>query len=169
MNDLNTTQELSILEKQRLANRLSYQRNREKRKKAAREYYYTNQDKCKQSVKRYKRMKIKTDPYYRLVDSMRARLHGSITQQLSGQSQRTFKLIGCSVEELIRHIEEQFKPGMSWDNYGQYGWHIDHIKPCNTFNLNDPTEQRECFHYSNLRPLWAIDNWSRPDDGSDLA
>jgi len=47
---------------------------------------------------------------------------------------------------------------MNWDNYGVYGWHVDHIKPCFLFNMNDIDEQKKCFHYTNLQPLWAKDN-----------
>lgn len=47
---------------------------------------------------------------------------------------------------------------MSWDNYGYRGWHIDHIKPCSSFNLSDIKEQKKCFHYSNMQPLWWKDN-----------
>jgi hypothetical protein len=71
---------------------------------------------------------------------------------------------------LINHIEKQFLNGMSWDNYGKGldKWNIDHIIPCNTFDLTKPEEQKRCFHYSNLRPLWEIDNLNRPKDGSDI-
>ena len=47
---------------------------------------------------------------------------------------------------------------MSWDNYGLHGWHVDHIKPCASFDLSKPIEQRKCFNFNNLQPLWAIDN-----------
>lgn len=71
----------------------------------------------------------------------------------------TMKLLGCSVDFLREHLEKQFLPGMSWENYGRAGWHMDHIKPCDSFSdLSDPAQQRECFHFSNLQPLWAIDN-----------
>ena len=76
----------------------------------------------------------------------------------------TSEIIGCTLEFLKVHLEKQFKPGMSWDNYGMVdgntmnGWHIDHIKPCNSFNLLDPEEQKQCFHYTNLQPMWAVDN-----------
>lgn len=50
---------------------------------------------------------------------------------------------------------------MSWDNYGMYGWHIDHIKPCSSFDLSNPAEQKICFHYTNLQPLWAKENLSK--------
>jgi len=55
-------------------------------------------------------------------------------------------------------LETKFLEGMDWDNYGIYGWHIDHIKPCSLFNLENIEEQKKCFHYTNLQPLWAIDN-----------
>ena len=56
----------------------------------------------------------------------------------------------------MKHIEKQFKPGMSWAKMSEI--HIDHIKPCVSFDLTDPEQQRKCFHFSNLQPLWAIDN-----------
>ena len=61
---------------------------------------------------------------------------------------------------LKEYLEKQFEKGMSWKNYGE--WHIDHIKPCASFSLINEEEQKECFHYTNLRPLWAEENLSRP-------
>jgi hypothetical protein len=52
---------------------------------------------------------------------------------------------------------------MNWDNYGFYGWHIDHIRPCASFDLSKPSEQRKCFNYTNLQPLWATENWGKRD------
>jgi len=69
---------------------------------------------------------------------------------------KTLELTGCSKEELITHLQSKFTEGMTWDNYGE--WHIDHILPCVSFNLEDPEEQKKCFHWTNLQPLWAIDN-----------
>ena len=66
------------------------------------------------------------------------------------------KLTDCSWDYLKSYIEKQFTDGMSWDNYGE--WHIDHIKPCCSFDLTKESEQRKCFHYTNLQPLWAIEN-----------
>jgi hypothetical protein len=68
---------------------------------------------------------------------------------------------GCSIEDLKQHLELQFKPGMTWDNYGTFGWHIDHIKPCVSFDLTDEIQVRACFHYSNLQPLWWRENLSK--------
>lgn len=57
---------------------------------------------------------------------------------------------------------------MNWENYGYYGWHVDHIQPCNTFDLTKPEELKQAFNYKNLRPLWWNENLSRPKDGGDL-
>jgi hypothetical protein len=72
------------------------------------------------------------------------------------KSVKTQELIGCSIDALKQHLELKFQPGMTWGNYGQ--WHVDHIKPCSSFNLEIVDEQKKCFNYSNLQPLWAIDN-----------
>jgi hypothetical protein len=68
------------------------------------------------------------------------------------------ELIGCGVSELMAHLAAQFQPGMSWENHGRNGWHVDHIVPCSHFDLTDPAEQKRCFHFSNLQPLWEADN-----------
>jgi len=73
----------------------------------------------------------------------------------------TIKLIGCDVKELKSHLEKQFTDGMNWENYGK--WHIDHIIPCASFDLTDPQQQKKYFHYSNLQPLWAVDNIRKSD------
>jgi len=70
-------------------------------------------------------------------------------------------LLGCTLEFFISHIESKFKKDMTWENKGVFGWHIDHIIPCASFDLTKPSEQKKCFHYTNLQPLWAYDNLSK--------
>lgn len=98
--------------------------------------------------------RMKTDMAYRLKTRLRYRmwvaLHGI------RKADKTSKLLGCTYEEFRNHLASQFIEGMSWDNYGE--WHIDHINPCASYNLLDPEEQKKCFHYTNMQPLWAIDN-----------
>jgi hypothetical protein len=72
-------------------------------------------------------------------------------------------VVGCSPAELKAHLESQFKEGMTWETHGRRGWHIDHILPCASFDLNNPEEQRICFHYKNLQPLWWYENISKSD------
>ncbi len=72
------------------------------------------------------------------------------------KSQSTIALLGCSIPDLKSYLESKFLPGMTWDN--RSSWHIDHRKACAKFDLTDVDQQRQCFHYSNLRPLWAVDN-----------
>lgn len=76
------------------------------------------------------------------------------------KSASTLTLLGCTIRQLRDHLESQFGPGMTWDNYGLRGWHIDHKRPCASFDLTDPEQQAACFHFSNLQlqPLWAEEN-----------
>lgn len=101
----------------------------------------------------------KDDPIFKIKRNLRRRIHHVIKDGYKSAS--TFELIGCSAEEFKSYIEKQFEHGMSWDNYGTKGWHIDHIIPCYKFDLSNPEEQYKCFHFSNQRPLWAKDNLSR--------
>jgi hypothetical protein len=96
-------------------------------------------------------------------------LRNRITHALDGVKKidRTEKLLGCSFPEFMKYIEQLFLPGMTWENHGLYDgtnrvWHMDHIIPCISFDLTKEEEQRKCFHYTNLRPLWAVDNLKRP-------
>jgi hypothetical protein len=77
-------------------------------------------------------------------------------------------LIGCEIDYLMYHLQHKFKKGMTWDNHGSGNngkgmkeWHIDHIKPCSSFDLSKPEEQQKCFHYTNLQPLWVKENWKK--------
>ena len=110
-------------------------------------------------IRDYENQKLKSNIYYRITKLLRSR----ISDGLKGKSKSasTLNLLGCSIEFLRKHLESQFKPGMTWDNHSFGGWHIDHIKPCAKFDLTKESEQRKCFHYSNLQPLWAEDNWSK--------
>ena len=74
--------------------------------------------------------------------------------------------INCTVKYLHEFLEFRFTDGMSWDNYGKK-WHIDHIIPCASFDLKCPEQQKKCFHYTNLQPLWAKDNQEKGAKYSD--
>jgi len=103
----------------------------------------------------------RTEPHFKLSLRLRNRLNEVLRRQDTKKNKSVFALIGCTPEFLIQHLERQFKPGMTWANWSIDGWHIDHIKPCASFNFKDPAQQRKCFHYTNLQPLWALDNLSK--------
>lgn len=120
----------------------------------------------------------------RAESNLQARLRRSITRRLRSRFQQALRrrggqksmrlreLIGCSPQALLEHLEASFSPGMSWAN--RQRWHIDHLRPCASFDLTQIDQQRVCFHFSNLRPMWAEDNmikaaridWSRSDGES---
>lgn len=122
----------------------------------ARRSAYRNADKQKM-YRRVNRKKYRNDPAYKILNALRRRIH----KVLHGaeKSVGTLELLGCSVIQFRDYIQQRFQPGMSWNNHGE--WHIDHITPCAVFNLTDPAQQRQCFHYTNLQPLWAFDNISK--------
>ena len=133
--------------------------NREERLKKQREHYRKNKESILEHKKEYKRNKYQTDPMYRMKVNLRGRFNRALKR--NSKSSSVLTLIGCSIEELKEHLEQQFTEGMTWENYGK--WHIDHIKPCASFDLSIPEQQQECFHYSNLQPLWGIDNIRKSD------
>jgi hypothetical protein len=101
----------------------------------------------------------------RLISNLRTRLNeyasGKRTDYRNKYTSKTREFLGCSIEEFRKHLESQFTEGMTWDNYGYYGWHVDHILPVDSFDMTDPEQQRKCFHYTNLQPLWAPDNFEK--------
>lgn len=100
--------------------------------------------------------KMSQDPMFRLQHNLRGNITNALKNQNSKKIARTFDILGCSPDELRLHLESLFTDGMSWENYGKGGWHIDHIKPISSFTFtseNDP-EFKECWALSNLQPLW---------------
>lgn len=132
-------------------------KNRTKRTQQLREYSYANRHNRNEYLKRKK----KEDKQFHIRKNIRDRMRAAMNGR--SKSKHTMELLGCSIAELKIHLETQFTDGMSWDNYGKKGWHIDHILPCASFDLTDPEQQKICFHYTNLQPLWAQDNYKKRD------
>jgi hypothetical protein len=156
--------------------RPKYRRDPVKRRAEALAYYYKNREKVlarlraqyacdperfrvrvrlarpKHSVR--ERQRRAENPHLRIKNRLRARFHEVLKGKAKSGS--ILDLLGCTPEQLRAHLERQFRPGMSWANAGE--WHVDHIRPCASFDLTDPAQQRVCFHYTNLQPLWAVDN-----------
>jgi len=103
--------------------------------------------------------KFRKDPLIRIMQNTRIRIVKAMKD--SKKANTTIDLLGCTPNELREYLESKFTEGMTLDNHGKEGWHIDHIRPCASFDLSDPKQQEECFHYTNLQPLWAKDNYAK--------
>ena len=115
----------------------------------------------------HERNRYATDLDYKLTKCLRARLNAIVSRGMGAKTGSTFDLLACSLDELRTHLEVQFTDEMTWENFGE--WHIDHIRPCASFELKDPKQQRECFHFTNLQPLWAEDNLRKSDKWEPVA
>jgi len=129
-------------------------KNREKENQKSKEWRLNNKGYMKKYLKEYEKKRRETDPNFKLKKSMRTRIWSVLKGK--SKSKPTMKLLGCSIEECWQHLESKFQPGMTRENHGL--WHVDHIVPCASFDLRCPVQQMACFHYTNLQPLWAIDN-----------
>jgi hypothetical protein len=130
----------------------NYRRRNSEKVKA---YFSSKEFKIAKNAKA--RERYNSDPAFRTEKVLRASLTQSLRLYGDGKKRdRLIELIGCTIKELTVHLEKLFHPGMNWDNQGK--WHVDHIIPCASFDLSDPVHQLECFHWSNLQPLWGPDN-----------
>ena len=140
-----------------------YQENhREKIAACRREYYENHREEAaaysknhREELSAYQKKRMST-PEGKIIAILRTRLRNALKGEL--RAAPTLKLLGCSIKYFLLYIEKQFKPGMAWDNHAKFGWHLDHIKPIASFNMLDLEQQRACFHYSNLQPLWWQEN-----------
>ena len=105
-----------------------------------------------------RKQRIKNDPELKILCNLRSYVSTKIRRFDGIKCDKTVNLLGCSILDFRNHLQSKFQIGMTWENYGRKGWHIDHIKPCDSFNLKEESEQRKCFHFSNMQPMWAIDN-----------
>lgn len=122
-------------------------------------YYQANKEHLNARTAVYNRERQKVDLQFKLAGRLRTRLWFALSGVRKVGS--FVRDIGCSIPELVSHLESQFTEGMSWDNYGLYGWHMDHIIPLSSFDLTDREQFLQACHYTNLQPLWAKDNLSK--------
>lgn len=113
----------------------------------------------------YVKKRKEKDLAFHIKENARSRAHGLLKQALENNIIKhcnTSDFFGCSLEYLAEHLRAQYKPGMTDKNYGTE-WHLDHIKPCSLFDQTDEKQFLECWHYSNLQPLWAAENLAKSD------
>jgi len=137
----------------------------EKNKKKVEEYNknYNKKYNEKNRTKRNENRSIlnkehrKTKPIFVIKELVRRRINKIITNK----TKKSFDIVGCTPEELKCYLECKFTNGMTWDNRGLYGWHIDHIIPLSSAKTEE--EMYKLCHYTNLQPLWAEDNLKKSD------
>lgn len=148
---------------------ISYLRNKEKILNSHKIYAIEHKNKIALYQKEYRKnhrekiliqheiarkLRLKNNINSRITYNLRARLHKALHR--NQKSNTTIKLLGCDINYLKIYLQNLFSEGMTWANYGK--WEIDHIIPCNAFDLSKLEEQKICFHYRNLQPLWENEN-----------
>lgn len=128
-------------------------------KKRKAEYRKQTRTHIREYKKVWEQNRSKTHPEFKIRKNLRTRIYHAL--KCTPKIDTTMRLVGCSIEYLMAYIEGKFLDGMTWDNYGE--WHIDHIRPCASFDLTDLQQQKQCFNYRNLQPLWAKDNLLKGD------
>lgn len=119
-------------------------------------YRDNNRDRVRKSAREYVGRRRDADDNYRLRSALRSRIHAALNSKGVRKLSRTELLLGCTIQFLRGYLEARFQPGMTWENYGT--WHVDHIMPCDAYDLRDTAQQMACFNYKNLQPLWGSEN-----------
>jgi hypothetical protein len=135
------------------------EKNPEKRKETLLKYNIRNKGKRNEWSKNWKKNQRRTNPKYLLITNLRSRTKDFMKGEKNFNHIKTFEVVGCSPDFLKGYIENKFTDGMTWDNYGFYGWHIDHIIPLSSSKTEE--ELIKLCHYTNLQPLWAKDNMTK--------
>jgi len=130
------------------------EKNPEKMKELNKDWNKKNKRSRNAYVRQYEKNRKKVDIGFKLSKILRTRMWSALKTNV--KSNKTIELTGCTLNQLKKYIESKFQDGMNWENYGV--WHIDHIIPCARFDLSDPGQQKICFHYTNLQPMWGEDN-----------
>ena len=141
-------------DKVREYNKNYYQENKENICEWGKKYRKENKEEIRGKTNKYQRNRRKTDEGYRILGSLRSRLRSALKG--TAKSATTMDLVGCSIEFLVDYLEKTKVEGKDYSDA-----HIDHIRPCASFDLTDPEQQRECFRYTNLQWLPAMENISK--------
>ena len=165
-----------------MGQKLKYENKKDEYKKKMRDYYINNKEELKLSSKKYysnNKDKVKLypsqtreawrerqkerllDPHERILSRLRSRIYYALNGKC--KSNKTEVLIGCTVDFFLDYIKSKLVDQMTWEEVLSGKIHIDHIRPCSSFNLESEEQQKLCFHYTNLQPLWSEDNLKKSD------
>ena len=130
-------------------------------KKYRKQYIAENKDWWRKYEREYRSSRKQEDMFFKIKSNLSSRLSDLIKNRIIGQ--RTVELLGCDKDTFLQHLESQFTEGMTWENYGLKGWHVDHIMPISSYDLTNEDEVKKACHYTNLQPLWWQDNLEKGD------
>jgi hypothetical protein len=147
-----STHENQIKEAARKASKKRREEHPEKVRESLKRYRESHPEETRKSFREWRKKAFESNNQYKIRFFLRTQL----CRLAKSTSTRKSYLTGCTPLELRTYLESLFLPGMTWGNYGE--WQIDHIKPCVLFDLSDLEQRKQCFRYTNLQPLWAIDN-----------
>lgn len=154
-------------DEQKKLNRRAKSKEYEKRKAkeiAEKKRVHNQKPEVKAQIRKRHHEKKEKDIQYVIKRRLRFRLRHEMKrggEKKFEKSYSTFDLVGCSFDELKNHIQSLFTEGMNWDKVLSAEIELDHKRPCASFDLTNIEEQKKCFHYTNLQPLWALDNRSK--------
>ncbi|MEY4572765.1 MAG: hypothetical protein RLZ10_2021 [Bacteroidota bacterium] len=134
--------------------------NPDKVKEKSQRWIKNNPEKIKKKRRVYEKRRKQIDPAYKIKSNYSTLLSRSFNIKGVKKPGKTVELLGCSIEFFLNYLSERFTDGMNFENYGK--WHIDHIIPLSSAG-GDLVKLKELCHYTNLQPLWAIDNIMKRD------
>lgn len=151
------------IEYNRERNRLWGITNRKRKLETNRRWCAANLERKRETSRKWKAKRYNTDPLFNLTVKLRRRIDTALRTRYEGKvkSDSAINLLGCTFSHFKEHIEQQFTDGMTWEKCFNGEIHLDHVVPCAAFDLSDPEQQRVCFGYQNIQPLWACDNLSK--------
>jgi hypothetical protein len=134
------------------------EKNKEHRKQYLKEYREKNIDKIRQNKRDYERNRKARDPLYKLITNFRTAIWTVLKESNVDKYGHYFDILQYTPEELINHLEKQFKDDMTWDNYGI--WHVDHKLPITSFDIQEMGDEEfmKCWCLDNLQPMWGEEN-----------
>jgi hypothetical protein len=135
-----------------------YEQNKEHRKEYLKEYREKNIDKIREIKRNYEKTRKHNDPLYKLINNFRTAIYQVLKENNVQKNGHYFEILKYLPEDLIVHLEKQFKDGMNWDNYGE--WHVDHILPISRHNIQEIGDEEfmKCWSLNNLQPMWGEEN-----------
>jgi hypothetical protein len=145
-----------------LCNLMYLSEHKEEAKQWNKAYYEKHRIRLRVITNANRKKRFENNIQAKIIANCRTRVCGFMKYKKAEKFAHTIDLLGCSVEFFVNWLEWQFDENMSWDNYGTY-WEIDHVMPCNAFDMTIEEEQFECFNWRNCRPCEVSENRSKND------